>query len=127
MNRHKAQYARVKPAVPSNSTRRRPRRSLAWPQGRASNIQITPATVTAAPACQVARPRVRAIGPIKETNAIIAMVQAMLANSSGRRSKLFCAAASGAGWAGSCALFMAIQGLEASVALCRKWLADSIL
>jgi hypothetical protein len=53
---------------------------------------------------------VRAIGPIKETKAIIAMVHAMFAINSGRKSKLLPVVARGADWAGSCALFMAFQG-----------------
>jgi hypothetical protein len=48
---------------------------------------MTPDTVTAAPACHVARPNTRAIGPISETNAIIDMEQAMLATINGRKSK----------------------------------------
>ncbi|MNH05727.1 hypothetical protein D3C78_340320 [compost metagenome] len=95
-NRHSSQYATVKPALPSNRMRRRPRRSAARPQGRASSTQTTPDTVTAAPACQVAMPSSRAMGPIKATNAIIAMVQAMLASSNGRVSSVL-AVVKGAG------------------------------
>ena len=61
--------------------------SLAAPHGRASSIHSTPPTVTAAPACHAIKPTWRTIGPIKDTKAIMAMVQAMFAASSGRKGK----------------------------------------
>lgn len=67
----------MNPPTPIRSTIRRPRRSLSAPQGRENNIHSTPPTVTTAPACQGAKCSDRAIGPISDTNAIIAMVQVM--------------------------------------------------
>lgn len=54
--------------------------------GRAASIQAMPPTVTAAPACQGARPSLRASGPTRATKDITARVQTKVSNISGRRS-----------------------------------------
>ncbi|GHC53227.1 hypothetical protein GCM10010096_26890 [Alcaligenes pakistanensis] len=72
-----AQYASMNPPTPINKTGRRPRLSLSAPQGRDNSIHKTPPTVTTAPACHGARCKERLMGPINETNAIMAMVQLM--------------------------------------------------
>ena len=56
--------------------------------GRAASIQAMPPTVTAAPACQGARPSLRASGPTRATKDITARVQTKVSNISGRRSRV---------------------------------------
>ena len=73
----------MNPPTPARRTVRRPRQSLNAPQGRDSSIHNTPPTVTTAPACRGAKCSDRAIGSIRDANAVMAMAQVMPAAISG--------------------------------------------